>query len=153
MEFTFKTITGTPDDKDLAVIAALYLQIFGTAPTDKFYQRFQQEAGLFTEIVETSDGFPIAYKVGFEVERKVFYSWLGGVLPDYRNRGIAQQLMNRQHQFCIKKGYQKIRSKTTTQWRNMLIINLKNGFNIVHCYPKTDQIWAFVLEKELVWNK
>ncbi|EPZ52678.1 hypothetical protein N007_02510 [Alicyclobacillus acidoterrestris ATCC 49025] len=60
-----------------------------------------------------------------------FYSWLGGVHPEFRGRGIANELMRRQHVWCEKQGLHVIRTQTRNTWRDMLILNIRNGFNIV----------------------
>ena len=35
---------------------------------------------------------PIGFKVGYERDG-YFYSWMGGVLSDYRKKGVAQNLL------------------------------------------------------------
>ncbi|MBK7940001.1 MAG: GNAT family N-acetyltransferase [Lewinellaceae bacterium] len=38
-----------------------------------------------------------ADKTNFLALPDTFYSWLGGVLPEYRRQGVATQLMQHQH--------------------------------------------------------
>ncbi|HEY8343405.1 MAG TPA: GNAT family N-acetyltransferase [Calditerricola sp.] len=45
----------------------------------------------------------------------------------YRRRGIATELMKRQHAWCRRHGYQTIRTHTKNKWREMLILNLRHG--------------------------
>jgi hypothetical protein len=63
--------------------------------------------------------------------------------------GIASGLMSRQHDWCRAHGFAKVRTKTLNQWRNMLILNLKHGFEITETYPGTDGKLRIVLEKQL----
>ena len=42
---------------------------------------------------------PVGFKIGYETSSKQnFYSWMGGVLPKYRQLGIAERLMEYQEQ-------------------------------------------------------
>ncbi|MFE1243145.1 GNAT family N-acetyltransferase [Fictibacillus sp. NPDC058756] len=40
------------------------------------------------------DGNVIGYKMGYESDKRKFYSWLGGVDSQHRGQGIAAKLMN-----------------------------------------------------------
>lgn len=79
-----------------------------------------------------------------------FYSWLGGVDPDYRKHGIALTLMEKQHEYLRKNGYKVVQTKTMNKWRNMLILNIKNGFNIIETYTDDNGLQKIVLEKTLL---
>jgi len=72
----------------------------------------------------------IGYKIGYPVNQLTFYSWMGGVDPEFRGRGIGKELLQRQHQWCQKQGYLEITTKTQNRWRRMLILNLNSGFDI-----------------------
>lgn len=50
--------------------------------------------------------------------------------PDNRKRGITLTLIEQQHEYLRKNGYKVVQTKTMNKWRNMLILNKKNGFNI-----------------------
>lgn len=63
-------------------------------------------------------------KLGINQDRKSrFYSWLGGVYPEYRGQGVASELMCRQHEWCKEQGYEVVRTQTKNKWRSMLILN------------------------------
>ncbi len=90
-------------------------------------------------------GFKVAY------ERNHFmYSWMGGVLPRGRRKGIAKALADYQETWARKQGYQLLRFKTRNYLTNMLLFALGNGFRIcgheAQPDPWQDRIW---LEKEL----
>lgn len=78
----------------------------------------------------------IGFKVGYEREG-YFYSWMGGVLPDFRKLGVAQALAATQEAWAKKRGYPTITSKTRNSHKGMLIFALKNGFDIIGFEPKT----------------
>ncbi len=92
---------------------------------------------------------PVGYKCGFELDAGRFYSWIGGVLPEYRNQGIAKELMKRQHAHCKKMGFSKVQTKTLNKFKNMLILNLKYGFEITDTYRGEDGDLRIVLEKNI----
>lgn len=90
----------------------------------------------------------VGYKIGYQERRTRFYSWLGGVHPEFRGRGIASELMRRQHDWCQSYGYSLIRTQTRNTWRNMLILNLRNGFDIVGTFTEQGET-TILLEKRL----
>lgn len=83
-----------------------------------------------------SDGV-IGYKIGYEERTGRFYSWLGGVNPELRGRGIASELMRRQHKWCRDNDYQVIRTLTKNKWRDMLILNSSTSTRILHTHAST----------------
>ena len=44
------------------------------------------------------------FKFGYEHEDGAFYSWLGGVHPNFQRRGIAKALMEHQHKVVKEQG-------------------------------------------------
>ncbi len=95
--------------------------------------------------------FPVGFKVGYQREGDgSFYSWMGGVLPDYRRKHIAQLLAETQEGWAREHGYHRIVCKTRNRHRAMLVFALKNGFRITAVDtqpdPEENRIW---LEKVL----
>lgn len=73
---------------------------------------------------------PVGFKVGYERDG-FFYSWMGGVLPEFRRLKIAKILADEQESWAKQNGYSSITFKTLNQHKSMLIFALKNGFNII----------------------
>jgi GNAT superfamily N-acetyltransferase len=94
----------------------------------------------------------VAFKLGYPENATDFYSWLGGVVPEYRGVGIAADLMDRQHRWCQAQGFLTIRTKCFNSNRAMLLANLKWGFLITGTEATAEglKLW---LEKELVPQK
>lgn len=90
----------------------------------------------------------VGYKIGYEMDSSTFYSWLGGVEKNNRNHGIAQKLMDKQVSILKSKRYEKIQTKTFNKWKSMLILNIKNDFQIRNCYPDNNDL-AIILEKDI----
>jgi ribosomal protein S18 acetylase RimI-like enzyme len=93
---------------------------------------------------------PCAYKAGFEISSRIFYSWIGGVLPEYRGQGIARALIQKQHSLIPQMGHRCVRTFTENKYRAMLILNLKSGFDVIGVYKSDhDEKQTIMLEKML----
>lgn len=88
---------------------------------------------LIAKVGEEIAGF----KVGYQRE-DYFYSWMGGILPTYRQMGIAKMLADAQEDWAKQQGYDSITFKTRNQHKGMLIFALKNGFDIIGFKEKED---------------
>lgn len=82
-------------------------------------------------VVGLVDERVVGFKLGYERKPGSFYSWLGGVLPNLHRRGIATELLIRQHRWAERAGYERVRTKTTNDFKPMLQLNLGQGFDIV----------------------
>ncbi|HET6340481.1 MAG TPA: GNAT family N-acetyltransferase [Polyangiales bacterium] len=90
------------------------------------------------------------YKIGFEESSKVFFSWSGGVLPDFRKHGIASRLLTEQHRLAKQLGYSYVRTHTKNKYRDMLVLNLKSGFEVTGVYKNLgEKAQGIILEKRL----
>lgn len=74
------------------------------------------------------EGNPVGYKVGYRDKPKVFYSYSGGVLKDYRGQGVARRLQAMQHGIIKSRGYTSVYFNTFNKFRNMLLFGLDTGF-------------------------
>lgn len=100
-------------------------------------------------IAECSHG-PAGFKLGYGVSETVFYSWLGGVDPDYRGRGIAQALLHEQERSAAAMGYTMIQVKSMNRYPAMLHLLLSNGYLITGHEADDDPIAAkIVFSKKL----
>lgn len=77
-----------------------------------------------------ADGELIGFKLGYRRGTTLFYSWLGGVDPDFRRRGIADALGVLQHDTLATRGYRHVETRTRAANAAMLIVNLRAGFVI-----------------------
>lgn len=85
------------------------------------------------------DNKTVGCKVGYHKHKDgSLYSWLGGVLPEYREKGIAKLLANKMETWALNNGYSKIRFKTLNRHKAMLAFALKNGFDIFNVKPKDE---------------
>ncbi|WP_339695908.1 GNAT family N-acetyltransferase [uncultured Roseivirga sp.] len=81
----------------------------------------------------------VGCKIGYNKHKDgSLYSWLGGVLPEYRRHGVAKALADEMETWALNNGYAKIRFKTLNRHKAMLAFSLKNGFDIFNVKPKDE---------------
>jgi ribosomal protein S18 acetylase RimI-like enzyme len=84
----------------------------------------------------------VAFKAGYAVGERKYYSWLGGVHPDLRGQGIASALMDRQHRWLAERGYAVVETAVDQENTAMAQANLRHGFSVcgVRTEPQRVQI-------------
>jgi GNAT superfamily N-acetyltransferase len=91
----------------------------------------------------------VGCKVGY-FEANHFYSWIGGVLPEYRKRGVAAKLADVQEDLVKQAGVHIIRMKTRNRFTEMLLFVLSRGFYIAEVEQKgSPGEWRITLYKNL----
>nr|WP_239587615.1 GNAT family N-acetyltransferase [Bacillus pakistanensis] len=124
----------------------LYQEIFQN--DGDFFDSMEEKKNPLINLAIDSEKV-IGFKIGYDRKIGHFYSWLGGVHPSYRGQGIASHLMKHQHEWCMKHGYETIQTKTKNKWKNMLILNLKSGFDVIGTYTDKQGEPKIILEKKL----
>ncbi|MBP2241550.1 ribosomal protein S18 acetylase RimI-like enzyme [Cytobacillus eiseniae] len=135
-----------PNMEALDGIISLHQRIFGES--NDLAGRMMEKPKLRLDIAMDGEKV-IGYKIGYALNREQFYSWLGGVDPDYRNTGIASNLMDQQHQYLMESGYKAVQTRTKNKWRSMLILNIKCGFDIIGTFTDNEGEPKIILEKKL----
>jgi len=75
---------------------------------------------------------------------------MGGVLPKYRQLGIAEKLMEYQEQWVAKTGYLRILVKTRTKCKTMIKLLKKHGYIQMGIIPYSpDEETRILYEKKL----
>ncbi|GAB2591414.1 GNAT family N-acetyltransferase [Spirosoma areae] len=150
MDLHYESYPTLPPEPLLASLLDLLTGIFDNQSRPEILAELTYQVdrtGLQT-LLATANGQVIGCKLGYERKSGHFYSWLGGVHPGARGQGIASELMRRQYDWCRQRGYHTIRTQTYNQWRDMLILNLRHGFDIIGTVQGK---WGLVivLEKKL----
>lgn len=147
MAITYKSVDGELNDPVLLEgILRLHHSIFGESAL--LEEQMKEKKKLRIEIA-LQENEVLGYKMGYELKKETFYSWLGGVDSRWRGKGIASELMDRQHHYARASSYKTIETRTKNKWRNMLLLNIKNGFDIVGIYATVDRDVKIILEKKL----
>ncbi len=101
-------------------------------------------------IVAEIDGEIAGFKVGYALSDTHFYSWMGGVVPAFRRRGVAKALAIYQENWCKAQGFQKLSMKTRNNCRNMLLFAVQNDFLFTKVEHKGEMAdYRIYLEKML----
>lgn len=150
MNVRYETSVGLPAEPSFTTLLDLLTAVFDNQSRAELaanlhYRRHQ--TSLLT-LLAIDKGQIIGCKIGYERKPGHFYSWLGCVSPAYRGRGIAAELLRRQHDWCRQNGYYTIRTQTYNQWRAMLVLNIQAGFDIVGTVQGKRGL-AIMLEKVL----
>ena len=73
----------------------------------------------------------VGFKLGYAATSRRYYSWLGGVHPSYRRSGIARELMCRQHDWLLEKGYAFVETEIREDNHSMARLNTSCGFRAI----------------------
>lgn len=126
----------------------LYNQLFEDADLEFFKTRFTTQANICSVLAFKKTQL-IGFKIGYPIENNTFYSWIGGVNSEFRNIGIGKQLATLQENYAIQKRFSVLKTKSMNRFKPMMILNLKNGFNITKVYTNTKGQTKIVFEKQL----
>lgn len=146
MSLVFQFAASSPDPSLASAIAELCVAVFDR-PVDDLAWRL---ASMPCCSVATAwnDGRLVGFKIGHAHARHRYYSWLGGVHPEHRRRGIAARLSELQHAWAAAQGFTAVETATDQANAAMAQANLRAGFAV--CGMKTDPERVQVLfRKEL----
>lgn len=146
-KFEFKDSTELPSDQVVEQIIDCMSQFMRSSSLDRWKEKFFDRKNPFIQWVELN-GKVVAFKAGYELRPGIFYSWLGGVKPECRKKGIGQRLMQKQHDYAKQIGCQIVQTISSNHYRDMMVLNLKNGFDIVETKKKGDEV-RVVMSKNL----
>ncbi|MRT55301.1 fosfomycin resistance glutathione transferase [Enterobacteriaceae bacterium RIT693] len=103
-----------------------------------------------SQLIACVNDTPAGFKLGYALSETEFYSWLGGVLPEFRRDGVAQALLVEQEKWAMEQGYRTLTVKTRNKFRGMLMMLLKNGYQLVELEQKgTPNEHRLLLQKSL----
>lgn len=112
---------------DLGPIPELNRAIFDE---DRIINTF--ERGDLVILEALMDGVPAGFKIGYRENRFAFYSAKGGVLPEYRRKGVARALLAEMIRIARTRGYRRFTFDTFPNLHpGMTIMALRLGFRIV----------------------
>ena len=116
-------------------LVALSLRVFGQLAPRYVTWRLAHMPDV-SAFCATSAGQLVGFKAGYAMTELKYYSWLGGVHPDFRRRGIASELMERQHRWLVQRGYAMVETAVNQENLAMAQANLRHGFSV--CGVRTD---------------
>lgn len=145
MDIACDILTG--DDARTQPLAPLCARIFETFDPAYLARLAQVAEPLLCRAL--AGGELVGFKLGYRRGGALFYSWLGGVDPDWRRRGIADRLTLLQHEALATAGYRFVETRTRAVNAAMLIVNLRAGFTISGYETDAKGIAVVTQRKEL----
>ena len=117
--------------EDAVTISNLIPELKNPHAQEVYKDRMKGKTHLI--LIAYADKQMIGFKVGYDKfeDGKNFYTWMGGVLPDFRKKGIAKALANKQEIWIKQNGFQNVILKTRNKHQGMLIFAIKNNFKII----------------------
>ncbi len=116
-------------------------------PKEEYVKRFSNTQSQI--LIACYKSKHVGFKVGYEIDG-TFYTWMGGVLPDFRNKHIARKLAEKQQEWAKQNRFTKIKLKTRNKHKAMLHFAFSDGF-IITGFEEKENIneSSIILEKEL----
>ncbi len=130
------------------VLAALAQRAFGSFDADDIQWRLSvmPEISVFLAAIE---GKAIGFKAGYAATPRRYYSWLGGVDPDFRGHGVAAALMYAQHQWLTSTRYLLVETHVRQSNAAMIQVNLKAGLSVTGMFMKSGEP-NLIMQREIV---
>jgi ribosomal protein S18 acetylase RimI-like enzyme len=97
-------------------------------PSRHYRTRLEGKVSLIL-IAETNSEI-CGFKVGYGIDDKTFYSWVGGVSPKYRRVGVAQALLDTQESWVWANDFRTIRVKTSLKYPAMIRFLESNEYKL-----------------------
>lgn len=131
------------------ILASLESRIFEDPYSREKLERESRVKHQLLALVAYAGNQPCGFKVGYEMTSRIFYSWIGGVVAEFRGNGIARMLMQHQHRLAKEMDYSVVRTHTENRFRDMLLLNIRSGFDIVGVCSEQNGKTIIVLDKSL----
>ncbi|MBZ0136550.1 MAG: GNAT family N-acetyltransferase [Planctomycetes bacterium] len=146
--------------QDLAPLVALHHEVLPS----RLYATDEKRKAFLDEILGALNGrehlilgayiggVPVAYKLGYRTgnRRECFYSWLGGVHPNHRRKGLARVLTRIQHTWAAERGFTYMETHTWGDNPGMMILNLQEGFVAAGALSAVDRPGARIIMRKLL---
>lgn len=139
------------DERLLPQAVELYNGIFRPRrEADFFKRRFMGRYNVLTLLARMEDR-PVGFWIGYELKPGMFYHWLGGVLPEFRRRGIARQLQDAQKAWSRDHGYEYLRCECMNHQREYIHFAISYGYDVAGIrWDSTHADNLIVFEKNLL---
>ena len=121
----------------------------GKASLDFYTERLRHRIHL--ALVAEKEGELLGFKVGYQSDTPAtFYSWMGGVRPEFRGKGIATALAEEQERWAKAQRFTSVLFKTRNRFPGMIQFGIQRGFKIVDLHPKGGvEDYRIVMHKDL----
>ena len=122
-------IRNTISQEEAQSLYEVFSEAFHKPPSSSFLQRLNEKQNLSVLIAKEGNKV-VGFKIGYQRFQGIFFSWLGAVAKEHQQKGIARKLSRTQHQNCLERGFQEIQTEAAGNNSAMLILNLKEKFEV-----------------------
>ena len=150
---SYRAFEGQPETQVIDWIAEINQELFGFNETSEHLSTFFQSQTRVFICLAFDEERVVGFKIGVEDAPRSFESWRGGVVDTARRQGIATELLQLQHNWCELHGFRVIKTTTNNSNIPMLILNLRNGFQVVGSFVNQNKRLQLLLEKWLLPSK
>lgn len=147
VDFEIERLTSTMA-LDLAAIMKVASKVLRPVSEDDLFARLNRHERVLVQVCRL-EGQVAGFKIGYALTPQRFYSWLGGVAPEFQRLGVASALMADQHEWCKEHGFKEVETRTTNDNPSMLILNVRHGFQVTGTKAGSRGEVKIVLEKHL----
>ena len=70
-------------------------------------------------IIIQDEDKPAGLLIAYDLDEKVYYNWIMGVLPEFRRKGFGRKLIKRFEATAKEKGYTAVQVKTMNKYKAM----------------------------------
>lgn len=137
MHINYGSSFGVVPDQIVDEIKSLALSAFGGSGDSEGNWRFRHMPDFSLFEARTANQL-VGFKIGYAHTKTRYYSWLGAVDSEFRRRGIARELMNKQHLWLRERGYLSVETGARQSNFAMAQLNLESGFKVVGIRYKGD---------------
>lgn len=116
---------------ELPLIEDMFNQVFRPGRDRSYFER--RLKGRYNSLILLAQvqKRPAGFALGYEIKPSTFYCWLLGILPEYRQAGIASQLMEAMAAWAREHAYRVLRFECYNRHRPMLRLAIKQNFDVV----------------------
>ena len=137
-----------PTEWEILEIDSLSNIVFTQAyPIEKLQERLNQSEDIRLYYIVANEKM-VAFKIGYQWNEETFYSWIGGVNPEHRRKGLAKSLLLAMQNDLEDSNYKILRTHSRNQFPQMIALNLNNGFYITDTIASDDP-----LDPKIVFQK
>jgi ribosomal protein S18 acetylase RimI-like enzyme len=135
---------------DHELIVGMYNQLITPPRTVASLRRRLEGRRHVLLLIARLEQSPVGFLVALELKPDTHRLWLCGVLPEYRRRGVASQLLEAHRGRARERGYRRVRFECFNRHRAMLHAAVTSGFNIIGLrWDNQNHDHLVIFEKEL----
>ncbi len=130
------------EEVDIERVYALYEALPEFARVEPLHSLRERLGERYLALIYSHGGQDLGFKLGYAQNPETFYSWLGGVSPAARGRGVAQALLEAQEGWARERGFRTLRVKSMNRFPAMLRLLIRNGYLVDGLTPAEDPLWT-----------